>query len=87
VVVLSATGTAGFNVGGTIVPITFDGMTLLSLTLLPNFSATVDSMGVALTPPFTIPLIPTGITLWATAATIRGGSLSAVTDPIRFTTQ
>jgi glutamine cyclotransferase len=87
VVALSATGTAGFNVGGTVVPLTFDGVTVLSLSLLPFFSATVDGSGVATTIPFTIPLIPTGITFWAAAVTLNGGNLTSVTDPIRFTTQ
>jgi len=87
VVVLSATGTAGFSVGGRVVPVTFDSVSLLSLILLPNFSATVDATGVALTPPFAIPLIPTGITFWAAAATLQGSTVTGVTDPIRFTTQ
>jgi hypothetical protein len=87
VVALSATGTAGFNVGGFVVPLTFDGVTLLSLSLLPFFSATVDASGVATTIPFTIPLIPTGITFWAAAVTLNGGNITSVTDPIRFTTQ
>jgi hypothetical protein len=70
-----------------VVPLTFDGVTVLSLSLLPFFSATVDGSGVATTIPFTIPLIPTGITFWAAAVTLNGGNITSVTDPIRFTTQ
>jgi hypothetical protein len=87
VVALSATGTAGFNVAGTVVPLTFDGVTVLGLTLLPFFSATVDGAGVATTIPFTLPLIPTGITFWAAAVTLSGGIPTSVTNPIRFVTQ
>jgi glutamine cyclotransferase len=87
VVALSATGTAGFNVGGTVVPVTFDGVTVLGLSLLPFFSATVDAFGVATTIPFTLPLIPTGISFWAAGVTLNGGNLTSVSDPIRFVTQ
>jgi len=87
-VALSATGTAGFNVGANVIPLTLDAVTLLGLTtLLPFFTATVDPMGVATTPLFTLPLIPTGITFWAAGVTLNGGSITSVSDPIRFTTQ
>jgi len=86
VVALSATGTAGFPVAGYVIPITFDAVTILGLSLLPFFSATVDAMGVATTPPFTLPLIPTGITFWAAGVTLNGGQITSVSDPIRFTT-
>jgi hypothetical protein len=87
VVLLSATGTAGFSAGSLTVPLTFDVVTQICLGVLPNFAATVDAAGVALTPMFPVPPLPAGLTLWAAAVTLNGSNLTSVTDPIRFQTQ
>ena len=87
VVLLSATGTAGFPVGGVTVPLTLDALTQLGLSVLPVFSALVDAAGVAQTPLFAVPPMQPGITFWAAAVTLRSGAITAVTDPIRFQSQ
>ncbi|MHC4814123.1 MAG: glutaminyl-peptide cyclotransferase [Planctomycetota bacterium] len=87
VVLLSGSGVAGFSAGGVTVPLTYDTVTGIGITLLPYFVATVDASGVALTPKFSIPPLAAGITLWAAAATAKGNTVTSVTDPIRFKTR
>jgi glutamine cyclotransferase len=87
VVLLSASGTTGFPVGNLVVPLTFDVVTQICLSIVPNFVATVDAAGVATTPLFPVPQLPAGVPLWAAAVTLNGANLTAVTDPFRFLTQ
>jgi hypothetical protein len=69
------------------VPLTFDVVTQICLSVVGSFAAPVDASGVALTPMFPVPPLPPGLTLWAAAVTLGGTSLTSVTDPIRFQTQ
>ena len=83
----SGSGTHGFNVGGKLIPLTFDNFTIVGLQLLPFFSMVIDTSGSATTSPFMWPALPAGIPFWVCGVTLDQTGVVSVNEPIKYVTQ
>jgi glutamine cyclotransferase len=83
----SGSGTMGFKVGPTTVPLTFDAFTVLGLQLFTYFSMVIDTSGAATTPNFPWPAVPPGIPFWVCGVTLDSSGIVSVCEPIKYISQ
>jgi hypothetical protein len=88
-VMLSASGTDGFLIGGRRIPLTLDGTTVAGFELWPLLSSLVDATGRANTPTLIFPPASSGQTFHVSALSLEPatGKIESITSPISLVTQ